>query len=56
MARKKSLTSIEIKKLIKEKNHVIGKDRTLKNLKMGRVDKIIMSSNCAESVIDNLNH
>ena len=56
MPRKKSLTSTEIKKLIKAKDLVIGTERTIKNLKLGRVDKIIMSSNCAESVVDNLNH
>ncbi|MDP6647912.1 MAG: ribosomal L7Ae/L30e/S12e/Gadd45 family protein [Candidatus Woesearchaeota archaeon] len=55
MPRKKSLTSTEIKKLIKEKELVIGTERTIKNLKLGRVEKIILSSNCAENVISDLN-
>lgn len=56
MPRKKSLTSTQIKKLIKTKSLVIGTGRTIKNLKLGRVEKIIISSNCSESVINNLNY
>jgi len=56
MVRKKSLTSTEIKKLIKEKDLVIGVERTIKNLKLGKVEKIIISSNCAENTVDDLNH
>ena len=56
MPRKESLTSTQIKKLIKTKNLVIGTERTIKNLKLGRVEKIIISSNCTESVINNLNY
>ena len=56
MPRKESLTSTQIKKLIKTKNLVIGTERTIKNLKLGRVEKIIISSNCAEGVINNLNY
>ena len=56
MPRKKSLTSTEIKKLIKAKNIVIGKERTLNNLKLGKVEKVIVSSNCAENVVNDLNH
>ena len=56
MPRKKSLTSTEIKKLVKTKNLVIGTERTIKNLKLGKVEKIIISSNCAEKVVDDLNY
>jgi len=56
MPRKKSLTSTEIKKLVKTKNLVIGTERTIKNLKLDRVEKIIISSNCAENVINDLSH
>ena len=56
MPRKKSLTSTEIKKLIKAKDLVIGTERTIKNLKLGKVEKIIISSNCAENVANDLNH
>jgi large subunit ribosomal protein L30e len=51
----KSLTSTEIKKLIKSKDVVIGTERTIKNLKLGRVDKIIVSSNCAQNIVEGLN-
>ena len=46
----KTLTSTEIKKLLKEKKLVIGTERTLKNLKLGRVDKVIVTSNCPEKL------
>ena len=56
MARKKTITSTEIKKLIKTKNLVIGTERTIKNLKLGKVDKVIISSNCSENVVNDLNY
>jgi large subunit ribosomal protein L30e len=56
MPRKKSLTSTEIKKLIKAKKLVIGTERTIKNLKLGRVEKVIISSNCSENVLNDLNY
>ena len=52
----KKLTSTEIKKLIKSKNLVIGNKRTLKNLKLGKVDKVIISSNCPQKDVDNLDY
>jgi large subunit ribosomal protein L30e len=56
MPRKKSLTSTEIKKLIQAKKLVVGTERTIKSLKLGRVEKVIISSNCAENVVDDLNY
>ena len=47
---KKILTSTEIKKMLKEKNLVIGTERTIKNLKLGKVDKVVVTSNCPEKV------
>ena len=52
----KKITSSEIKKLIKTKNLVIGTERTIKNLKLGKVDKVIVSSNCSENVVSDLNY
>lgn len=46
----KTLTSTEIKKILKEKNLVIGTERTIKNLKLGKVDKVILTSNCPEKI------
>jgi len=54
MARK--ITSTEIRKLIKAKSLVIGTERTIKNLKLGKVDKVILSSNCPENVVDDLDY
>ena len=54
--RKKSLTSTEIKKLIKAKNIIIGTDKSIKALKLGRVDKVVLSSNCAESTVNDINY
>ena len=56
MARKKTLTSTDIKKLVKEKKVIIGAERTIKNLKLGRIDKVIMSSNCAESTLEDIGY
>lgn len=46
----KTLTSAELKKLLKEKKMLIGTERTIKNLKLGKVDKVIITSNCPEKV------
>jgi len=56
MPQKKNITSGEIKKLIKAKNLAIGTERTIKNLKLGRVEKVIISSNCTDKVVDDLNY
>ncbi len=56
MPKKKALTSTEIKKLIKAKALVIGTGRTIKNLKLGKVEKVIISSNCSENVVKDLNY
>jgi large subunit ribosomal protein L30e len=53
---KKTLTATEIKKMLKEKNLVIGTERTIKNLKLGKVDKIIVTSNCPEKVQESINY
>ena len=56
MPRKKTITSTEIKKLIKAKKLVIGTERTIKNLKLGKVEKVLISSNCSESTLKDLTH
>ena len=56
MVRRKSLTSTEIKKMIKAKDLIIGTKRTIKNLKLGKIDKVIISSNCTDAVINDLKH
>lgn len=46
----------EIKKSLDEKEVVIGTESALKNLKLGNLAKIYVSSNCPADVKDELNH
>jgi large subunit ribosomal protein L30e len=36
----------DIKKLLKSKNLILGTERTLKNLRIGKLSKVYCSSNC----------
>ena len=54
--KKTTWTSTDIKKLLKEKNVVIGTERTIKNLKLGKVEKLIISSNCAEKTAEDISY
>lgn len=40
---------IEIKKNLKSKKLIIGTDITIKNMKLGKIKKIFLSSNCPEN-------
>lgn len=42
----KKITSAEIKKMLKSGNAVIGTEKSMKSLKLGKVQKILASSNC----------
>lgn len=42
----------DIKKLMKEKKVFIGTDQTLRNLKLGKVSKVLLASNCAEEAVE----
>ena len=46
----------EIRKLVKQKNIIIGTDRTLKNLKLGKIKTIYLSSNCSEKTKETIAH
>ncbi|MBI2558995.1 ribosomal L7Ae/L30e/S12e/Gadd45 family protein [Candidatus Woesearchaeota archaeon] len=50
------ITAAEIKKMIKSGNMIIGTERAIKSLKSGRVQKILMSSNCPNKVESDINH
>ena len=52
----KAITSTEIKKLLKSKSLVIGTENTLKNLKLGKIDRVIFSSNCPDKVAEDLGY
>ncbi len=46
----------EIRKLLKQKNIIIGTEKTLKNLKLGKISKVYLSSNCQEKTINIIKH
>ena len=50
------ITSAEIKKIIKSGNVIFGTQRTVKSLRLGKVEKIMISSNCPERVEKNINY
>ena len=50
------INAAEIKKMIKSGNVVIGTERTIKSLKLGKVQKVLVSSNCPNSVENNINY
>ena len=52
----KPLTSTQIKKLIKEEKIIIGSERTLKSLKLGKIGKVLLSANCPASVEKSVLH
>jgi large subunit ribosomal protein L30e len=40
----------DIKKLLKTDKLLIGKDRVIKNLKLGNLEKIFLASNCSDEL------
>ena len=52
----KKINAAEIKKMLKSGEIIIGTERTIKSLKLGRVQKVLISSNCQVSVEKDLNY
>lgn len=52
----KKISSAEIKKMLKAGNVIIGTERAIKNIKLGRVQKVLVSSNCPEGVEKDINY
>lgn len=50
------LTSSGIKKLLKDNKYIIGTERTLKNLKLGKVDKVLVTTNCPSKQVEDIEH
>lgn len=46
----------EIRKLLKGKNIIIGTEKTIKSLKLGKTKEIYLSSNCPENIINTIEH
>lgn len=47
---------LELRKLIKEKKMLVGTERTLKALKLGKLEKVFLSLNCPAGVKEDINH
>ncbi|MBI2660616.1 ribosomal L7Ae/L30e/S12e/Gadd45 family protein [Candidatus Woesearchaeota archaeon] len=52
----KKIDSAEIKKLMKSGNIVIGTEKTIKSLKLGRIQKVLLSANCPAKVERDINY
>lgn len=46
----------DVKKLAKEKKAFVGTDQTIKNLKLGKVSKVLLASNCPADVKGDIKH
>ncbi|MBI2542530.1 ribosomal L7Ae/L30e/S12e/Gadd45 family protein [Candidatus Woesearchaeota archaeon] len=46
----KKISSAEIKKMMKSGGVIIGTEKTVKSLKLGKIQKILLSSNCPAQV------
>jgi len=52
----KKIDSAEIKKLMKSGNVIIGTEKTIKSLKLGRIQKVLLSANCPAKVEKDINY
>lgn len=52
----KKIDAAEIKKMLKAGNAVIGTERTIKNLRLGKIQKVLLSSNCPARIENNINY
>ena len=52
----KKINSAEIKKLLKAGNVIIGTQRTVKSLRLGKIEKVLLSSNCPARIEQDINY
>ncbi|MAG91169.1 hypothetical protein CMO83_00670 [Candidatus Woesearchaeota archaeon] len=52
----KKISSAQIKKLLKAGSLIMGTERSVKSLRLGKVEKVLVSSNCPARVEKNINH
>ena len=52
----KKIDAAEIKKMMKSGSVVIGTERAIKILKLGKVQKVLVSSNCPANVEKDINY
>lgn len=48
------MSATEIKKLLGSEKLVIGTDRVVKNLKLGKLEKVFLSSNCESEIVESI--
>ncbi len=46
----------EVKELAKTDKVVVGAERTIKNLKVGKIEKIFLASNCKSEIREDIEH
>lgn len=46
----------DLKQALQDKKAVIGKNRTLKNLKLGKLKKVITAVNCPKNLKEDIKH
>ena len=46
----------DLKKALQENKVIIGKDRVLKRLRIGKLEKVYLASNCPKSFKDDIKH
>jgi len=49
-------TVTEIKSLLKTKKVIIGTEKTMKNLLLGKIERIFLSSNCPENIREDIEY
>lgn len=49
-------TALEIRKNLEKKKIIIGTDRTIKNLKLGKIEKVYITKNCPEEKKKSINY
>lgn len=52
----KKISSADIKKMMKAGNVVIGTEKTMKSLRLGRIQKVFLSSNCPQKIEKDINY
>ena len=52
----KKITSAEIKKILKSGNVLLGTERTVNGLRLGKIEKVLLSSNCPARVEQDINY
>ena len=50
------MSTAELKKALKEKKLIFGSEKTLKNLKTGKLTKIFLANNCPKKIKQDILH